>query len=131
MWFMHDGAPAHFSIVVRNHLDATYPGRWIGRGGPVAWPPLSPELNPLDFFFWGHLKSLVYQTPVDTLEDLAARIAVASANIANTPVMFERVRRSLVRRCRLCNELRGRNFEQLLSKFLVVSFLTFNSLSVL
>lgn len=114
MLFMHDGAPAHFSIAVRNHLDATYPGRWIGRGGPVAWPPRSPDLNPLDFFFWGHLKSLVYQTPVDTLEDLTARIVVASADIASTPGMFERVRQSFVRRCRLCNDLRGRTFEQFL-----------------
>ncbi|GFX77260.1 hypothetical protein TNCV_5063921 [Trichonephila clavipes] len=24
-------------------------GRWIGHGGPVAWPPSSPDLNPLDF----------------------------------------------------------------------------------
>ncbi|GFX55227.1 uncharacterized protein TNCV_1156841 [Trichonephila clavipes] len=35
MWFQQDGAPAHFSISVRNHLDATCGERWIGRGGPV------------------------------------------------------------------------------------------------
>ncbi|GBN41973.1 hypothetical protein AVEN_258019-1 [Araneus ventricosus] len=58
MRFLHDGAPAHFSIAVRNHLDATHPGRWIRRGGPVAWPPRSPDLNPLDFFFWGHLNNI-------------------------------------------------------------------------
>ncbi|GFV26146.1 uncharacterized protein TNCV_4887771 [Trichonephila clavipes] len=39
MWFQQDGAPAHFSISVRNHLDATCGERWIGRGGPVHWPP--------------------------------------------------------------------------------------------
>ncbi|GFU88356.1 uncharacterized protein TNCV_847491 [Trichonephila clavipes] len=39
MWFQQDGAPAHFSISVRNHLDATCGERWIGRGGPVNWPP--------------------------------------------------------------------------------------------
>ncbi|GFY18952.1 DUF4817 domain-containing protein [Trichonephila clavipes] len=36
--FQHDGAPAHFSIDVRAHLQATFPGGWIGRGGPIAWP---------------------------------------------------------------------------------------------
>ncbi|GFX72837.1 DUF4817 domain-containing protein [Trichonephila clavipes] len=35
MWFQQDGAPAHFSISVRNHLDAVCGERWIGRGGPV------------------------------------------------------------------------------------------------
>ncbi|GBM15224.1 hypothetical protein AVEN_144021-1 [Araneus ventricosus] len=27
MWFMHDGARAHISIAMRNHLDATNPER--------------------------------------------------------------------------------------------------------
>ncbi|GFX27217.1 hypothetical protein TNCV_1563971 [Trichonephila clavipes] len=40
-----------YSIAVHNHLHVTYPGRWIGRCGPIAWPPSSPNLNPLDFFF--------------------------------------------------------------------------------
>ncbi|GFU70356.1 hypothetical protein TNCV_2916191 [Trichonephila clavipes] len=47
----HDRAPAHFSIIMRNHLPATYPGRCIGRGELVVWPPRSLNLNPLDFFF--------------------------------------------------------------------------------
>jgi hypothetical protein len=50
MWYMHDGAPAHFSRAVRDVLSNTYHDRWIGRGGPTAWPPPSPDLNPLDFY---------------------------------------------------------------------------------
>lgn len=49
MWYQHDGAPAHFDGEVRRHLNLIYPGRWIGRGGPVNWPARSPDLNPLDF----------------------------------------------------------------------------------
>ena len=45
-------------------MATTYPGLWIGKGGPVAWPPRSPDLTLLDFFLWGHIKSLVYKTPV-------------------------------------------------------------------
>lgn len=56
MWFMHDGAPAHFSMLAREFLTVTYGDRWIGRGGPHLWPARSPDLNPLDFFLWGHLK---------------------------------------------------------------------------
>ncbi|GFV61220.1 uncharacterized protein TNCV_500121 [Trichonephila clavipes] len=41
----------------------------IPKGGPVTWPPRSADFNTLDFFFWGHLKSLVYETLVTTVED--------------------------------------------------------------
>ncbi|GFX55232.1 uncharacterized protein TNCV_1156891 [Trichonephila clavipes] len=50
VWFMHDDVPTHISIEVRNHLHSTYPGGWIVRGGSVAWPPHSTDLNPLDPF---------------------------------------------------------------------------------
>ncbi|KAJ8874158.1 hypothetical protein PR048_025000 [Dryococelus australis] len=34
--------------------------RWIGRGDPVPWPARSPDLSPLDCFFWCCLKDKVY-----------------------------------------------------------------------
>ena len=36
MWFMHDGAPAHFSHVAREYLHVAYPNRWMSRAGRVA-----------------------------------------------------------------------------------------------
>ena len=51
MYFMHDGTPAHFPLAVRNHLNHVFEGRWIGRGGPQAWPARSLDPNPLDFHF--------------------------------------------------------------------------------
>ncbi|EFN79901.1 hypothetical protein EAI_14953, partial [Harpegnathos saltator] len=44
MCFMHDGAPAHFSRIAREYLNNNYINRWIGRGGPIAWPARSPDL---------------------------------------------------------------------------------------
>jgi hypothetical protein len=73
MWYMHDGAPPHFDRLVRQHLTNVFGDRWIGRGGPVLWPPRSPDLNPLDFFLWGHLKNNVYSTPVNSREELLLR----------------------------------------------------------
>ncbi|GFS84977.1 uncharacterized protein TNCV_1305861 [Trichonephila clavipes] len=119
VWFMHDGAPEHFSIAVCNHLHTSYLGRWIGRSGAIAWPSRSPDLDPLDYFIWDHLKWLVCETLVATLEDLIARIVVASAVIASTPDLFERIRR-----CRLCFDLRGQNFKQFLLQSLIIAFLT-------
>jgi hypothetical protein len=48
---MHDGAPAHFDRVVRDHLNERFHERWIGRGGPVSWPPRSPDLTPIVFIY--------------------------------------------------------------------------------
>jgi hypothetical protein len=36
MWFMHDGAPVHFTLNVRHFLNVSYGPQWIGRGGPTA-----------------------------------------------------------------------------------------------
>ena len=37
MYFQHDGAPPHYIRCVREYLNESFPNRWLGRGGPVAW----------------------------------------------------------------------------------------------
>lgn len=114
MWFMHDGAPPHFSLLVREHLNRVYPGHWIGRAGPRSWPPRSPDLNPLDFFFWGELKQRVYATPVENVDQLRQKIFYHSQEIKNNRQMLWRVQQSLVRRTRECIRQGGAHFEQFL-----------------
>jgi hypothetical protein len=113
-WFMHDGAPAHFSLAARNFLDLTYPQQWIGRGSTHNWPARSPDLNLVDFFLWGHLKSLVYASPIQDEEMLRNRIIDACEIIKNTPGIFQRVRDSLLRRAEACITVGGGHFQQLL-----------------
>ena len=55
----------------------------IWRNGSVKWPPRSCGLTPLDFFLWGHIKSLVYSNKPATLDDLKDNI---QREIANVPV---------------------------------------------
>ncbi|GFU93953.1 uncharacterized protein TNCV_1672161 [Trichonephila clavipes] len=92
MWFQQDGAPAHFSISVRNHLDAVCGERWIGT--EVQCIDFSDRQNfpVLDYFFWGQMKSLVYETPVNSAEELVARISACSREIRNAPEMLSNVR---------------------------------------
>lgn len=111
-WFQHDGAPPHFTLAVRAILDEQYPDRWIGRGGPRRWPARSPDLNPLDFFLWGHLKNLIYRQPINTEEELRNRIQQAFATC--TPQMITDSKLSLLRRARLCVQMNGGHFEHLL-----------------
>ena len=65
-------------------------------------PSRSPDLNPLDYFLGGHLKSLVYTTPIENENDLRNRIVVSCEAIRNTPGIFERVPQSLRRRLDGC-----------------------------
>lgn len=112
LYFQLDGCPAHYFRPVHNWLNEHYGQRWIGRGGPVAWPPRSPDLNPLDFFVWGYIKDIVYATPVNTREELLQRIENAAQTI--TPQHLLNVRHSLTHRSQLCVDQNGGHFEQLL-----------------
>jgi hypothetical protein len=85
--------------------EASYHGRGIGRGGPTAWPPRSPDFNPVDFYVWAHLKAFVYASPVDNVEALHHRTVDDCQTIRNYHRIFERMRRSLMRRVGACINL--------------------------
>ncbi|GFX53366.1 uncharacterized protein TNCV_2946061 [Trichonephila clavipes] len=48
------------------------------------------------------MKSLVYETPVNSAKEFVARISAAAGEIRNTPEMLSNVRRSMKRRCEAC-----------------------------
>jgi hypothetical protein len=62
--FQQDCTPPHYLKEVREYLNTRFPGRWIGRAAPIAWPPRSPDLTPLDFFLWGLVKDRVFIPPL-------------------------------------------------------------------
>ncbi len=43
--------------------------------------PQSPDLTPLNFFLWGHLKNKISATPPATIEELKRRIIMEIQNI--------------------------------------------------
>lgn len=113
MFLQHDGAPAHFSRHAREYLNVAYPNRWIGRGGPYAWPPRSPDLTPLDYYLWGYLKSLVYEVKVNTRAELIQRIQDACEQTRNNHQVLRAATQSILDRSRLCINAEGGHFEQL------------------
>lgn len=110
--FQQDGAPPHFTGPVRAWLNDNYPDHWIGRRGPIEWPPRSPDLTPLDFFLWGHLKSVIFKTQPQSIEELRGKIVQECRAIP--PVTFENVRREFEDRLFYCLENNGQHFEHLL-----------------
>ncbi|XP_066145915.1 uncharacterized protein [Euwallacea fornicatus] len=114
MYYQQDGAPAHFGNNVKNWLDEKFPGRWIGRGSPITWPPRSPDLNPLDYFFWGFMCSIIYATEINTREELLDRINLAANQIKENTFQISRASQSIKKRSRLCIQQNGNLFENLL-----------------
>ncbi|KOC64263.1 hypothetical protein WH47_01970, partial [Habropoda laboriosa] len=55
---------------------------------------------PLDFLLWGYLKSQVYSSPINDLEELRNRIHHVCQIIRQRCGIFERVRDSVGRRTR-------------------------------
>lgn len=75
IWFQQDGAPIHFARVSRAEVNRLFGDRVLGRFGRgdrqgIAWPPRSPDLNPLDYYLWGRMKGLVYTGGVGLIRDI-------------------------------------------------------------
>ena len=66
---------------VGHFLDDRFPGRWIGKRGTIEWPARSPDLSPLDFLLWGHLKTKCFATKPESIEDLRQGITAECRNI--------------------------------------------------
>ena len=54
---------------------------WIGRRGSIDWPPRSPDLTPMDFFFVGVVKNKVYERKPQTVDEMREFITDAFIDI--------------------------------------------------
>lgn len=112
-WYQLDGAPAHCTVAVDHELNQMFQDRWIRRLGPWLWPARSPDLTPPDFYLWGKIKAEVYETPVNTREELQARVISAFNNL--NPLEIRRATvQGVERRLIKCLEANGGYFEHLL-----------------
>lgn len=111
--YMHDGAPAHSTLIVRQFLTDNF-GSWIGRGqgSYIAWPPRSPDLNMLDFFLWGMLQHRVNITQSRTTEEIEQKVR-QEMNLVSFETL-EKVHDNLKKRLRVCVEQNGELFEHML-----------------
>ena len=73
------------------------------------WSPQSPDLNPCDFFLWGHLKERVYKPMPQNMQDLKCRIKEECRKIPQ-----DMIRRSVMHmkeRAALCVKFKGGAFD--------------------
>jgi hypothetical protein len=74
MYFQHEGALSHYTQLAMQHLNDTFPDRWIGHDSTINWPLRSPDLTLLDFCLWGWMKSKTYRRKVNTQDELLDHI---------------------------------------------------------
>lgn len=72
--FQQVDAPPHFSVALRSYLDTKLPQRWIGRGGPISWPPWSPYSTPLHFLLWDYMRDFVFSLERTSLSHIKQMI---------------------------------------------------------
>jgi hypothetical protein len=111
MFFMQDGAPAHYASDVRDWLDENFRTRWIGRRGSIDWPARSPDLTPADFFLWGYLKDILYKSKPRTLSNLKQSIISAFSTLDSD--RCKKVCELVPERLQRCIDANGHQFEHL------------------
>ncbi|GFW84899.1 putative transposable element [Trichonephila clavipes] len=89
LWFQKDGTICNIARATIDFLKDTFGDHLISRFGPVNWPPRWRDLTPLDYFWWGYVKSLVYADKPQTLAHLEDNIIRVIADIR--PQMLEKV----------------------------------------
>lgn len=84
MILVQDGAPSHTSNVCQNFLrEELGAAHFVDK---TAWPPSSPDCNPLDYYFWDALTCEVYRnrrTPFISLDELKDRVLQVWPGLAN------------------------------------------------
>lgn len=112
IYFQQDGAPPHQFYEVRILLERLFQDRWIATNGPIRWPPRSPDITPLDFYFWGYVKNEVYKRRYANLVELEDSIRHIIASIDGRTVLKATTR--VVKNVQKCIEQNGDIFAHLI-----------------
>lgn len=100
---MHDGCPAHNTAQVAQYLNNVF--------RPQKWPARSPDLNLLDFFYWGFIKNNFFKgQEIVNVEELRNKILEVSGTI--TVDVLRRVGTTFYNRFGFCLAVNGGHFEQ-------------------
>ena len=102
--YQQDGAPLHCA---RKCLDFVLDtsNRVISRRADIPWPACSPDLSPLDYWFWGELQEIVREKNPESLEDVIEIVTEAAASMESLKVI--RATQNFRRRVELCRKKKG------------------------
>ena len=79
----------------------------------IDWPPRSPDLTPMDFFFWGVVKNKVYERKPQTVDEMKEFITDAFMDTDSDRKVCRTVCQSVSDRLDACCNVDGGHFEHL------------------
>jgi hypothetical protein len=85
-------------------------GQFIGSLGSLSSASRSPDLNPLDFFLWGHLRNVMCTSVVNIEVELLQRIQNGCNRVRKTSGIFQRFHQSVHRLAEACVALESQHF---------------------
>ena len=115
-WWQQDGATCHTSNKSMDYLTKIFGNRIISRlakiDGIPPWPAHSPDLNPLDFTFWGQAMQKVWKAKPSTIKQLKKVVADYFAGLDSD--FINKCVRNMKKRAHLCIQENGGHFEHLM-----------------
>lgn len=109
LWFQQDGATVHTTRAVRAWLDEAFSGRVISRLTDRPWPARSPDLSPLDYWFWSVALTELRRNPPSCLEELKMVVEAFAGSLE--PEEVRRAVRHLRQRAETCVSRKGDTVE--------------------
>jgi hypothetical protein len=79
MFFLQDEILLHFALTVCMFLKRKF--------HRIMRPLRSPDLTPLNFLLWGHMKSVAYQNNERTIQELKENITLKPPNLQKISLM--------------------------------------------
>jgi hypothetical protein len=113
-WFQKDGATVHTTIRARPWLENKFGDRVFSRLTDRPWPAKSPDLSPLDFWFWSVAMAELRMVPPTTLNELKLAVEDFAESIDKEEI--SKAVRHIRSRAQLCRNLHGGAFEAQLKK---------------
>lgn len=114
-WFQQDGAAPHTSGASLAYLREQFGNRLISNKCAFRWPPKSPDLNPLDFWFWRYTKEILYKDFIADSTELKLMIPLVFSNIQTD--MIRSVVDHFIIRILAVLEKKGQHIELILDEF--------------
>ena len=112
--FQQDGAPPHWRTEVLDWLSSKFGNNIISYKTARPWPAKSPDLSPLDYWFWSAAMAEVRRLQPKTLKEL--KLCVENYAKSLTKEQINKAVANIFKRARWCVIKKGGSFESHLKK---------------
>ena len=108
-WWQQDGATCHTSDKSLSGLKEIFGNRIISKRSEIEWPARSPDLNPLDYSFWGMAMKEVWDKNPKTIPELMEVVENFFSNLSED--LVRRTVANILKRAEKCRKNKGGHFE--------------------